>query len=513
MSKMSVPEKLAAVELGLKPRMQIVGQTPPDMDIMQRMQHYHIPSVSVAFIEEGVIHAKTYNLSPTDSVTTNTLFQAVSISKPVAAVVALKLVEMGILNLDQNVNDVLTRWKLPASDFTTTEPVTLRKLLSHTAGLNMHGFEGYSSETETLPTLPQILSGETPANSGAVRSKKTPGEECIYSGGGTTIVQLLIEDAVKKYKEQHLGFVGVVGNSFQELAKELVFDPLEMHQSTYQIIRPGDAHDGAIAKAHNPVGQVIPGGWHLYPESTAAGLWTTPSDLMRFVLGVQTNRVLSEETSRVMLTRQMNSDFGLGFALDPTGVQFSHSGVNEGFQNLMAGFSNAQQGVAIMVNSDNGLQLIEEMTPTLAAVFEFPEGHQFKPDVRQAITIDPSILKQKEGAFEVRLERGELVRFTFTENRGQLFVSAPFPTPMSPIIKKFELYPESGTRFFSLSGQFSIDVAQDGLSVTVFGQTARKVEEQRAVSQASLIASMGLCATQPRPEIKPAVDQDSQLTM
>jgi CubicO group peptidase (beta-lactamase class C family) len=118
-------------------------------------------------------------------VNADTLFQAASISKPVSALAILRLVESGKLQLDQDVNEVLKSWKIPSNGFTSDMKVTLRRMLSHTAGLTVHGFRGYA-EDETIPTLPQILDGEQPANSGAIRVDITPGSQSAIPAAATS---------------------------------------------------------------------------------------------------------------------------------------------------------------------------------------------------------------------------------------------------------------------------------------------------------------------------------------
>ena len=184
-----------------------------------------------------------------------TLFQAASISKPVAAMTALKKVEEGKLALDEEINKKLVSWKLPDNEFTTTKKVTLANLLSHTAGLTVHGFPGYETGA-TLPTVPQILDGTPPANTAAVRVDMTPATKFRYSGGGITIVQLLLMDVLKK--------------PFPQIARETVLKRLEMTSSTYQQPLPEPLRARA-ASGHRGDGSVVAGKFHTYPEMAAAG--------------------------------------------------------------------------------------------------------------------------------------------------------------------------------------------------------------------------------------------------
>lgn len=240
--------------------------------IAQRMQELGIPGLSIAVIDEGKVSwTRAYGLSDTvekTPVTTQTLFQAGSISKPVAALGALRLVAEGRLSLDEDVNSKLRTWRVPENEFTKDDKVTLRRLVSHTAGLTVHGFPGYAVGSK-IPTVVQVLDGTTPANTGPVRVDIRPGSKYRYSGGGYTVMQLLIAD--------------VSGKSFESYMQTQVLDVLGMKSSTYAQHMPA-ALAPRMASAHRSDGSRIPGKRHIYPEMAAAGLWTTPSDLAQYLL-------------------------------------------------------------------------------------------------------------------------------------------------------------------------------------------------------------------------------------
>src|SRR5260370_8313329 len=193
-------------------------------------------------------------------VTTKTLLQEGSISKPVAATGALHLVEHGTLSLDESVNEKLKTWKVPENELQKNEKVTLRRLMSHTAGLTVHGFPGYDAN-ETLPSLVQIFNGEKPANTAPIRVDIVPGTKERYSGGGVTIEQQLMMD--------------VTGKAFPVLMRELVLDPIGMADSSYEQ-PPPPARAAMTASGTRADGKVVHGRWHIYPEIAAAGLWTNP---------------------------------------------------------------------------------------------------------------------------------------------------------------------------------------------------------------------------------------------
>jgi CubicO group peptidase (beta-lactamase class C family) len=364
--KSALAEKIAQVENGLRPPAASEGQWAETFSLADRMKHHQVPGVSVAVINNFEIEwAKGYGEMEADSghsVTIETLFQAASISKPVAASAALHLVEQGLLDLDEDVNSKLHSWKIPENEFTRMKKVTLRHLLSHSGGLTVNGFPGYGYG-EKIPSLHQILDGEKPANSSPVRVDKEPGSGFRYSGGGYTILQVLLED--------------VTGKPFAQLIQEAALDPLGMSDSTYEQPLPTDRAPQA-ATAHSNEGQPIKGKWHTYPEMAAAGLWTTPSDLARFALEIMkarkgmSNRLLSASMTKHMLTRQAGR-FGLGFYLAGEGraFYFGHGGSNRGFRCLLVALPETGQGVAVMTNAENGLPLGKEIIRAVATTYNW----------------------------------------------------------------------------------------------------------------------------------------------
>jgi CubicO group peptidase (beta-lactamase class C family) len=328
-----------------------VGENEPRLrlDLTRLMQIYKVPGLSIALIDHfQIAWGKGYGVieaGSNTSVTTRTLFQAGSISKPVAATGALYLVEQGKLSLDEDVNRKLKSWKMPENEFTRTEKVTLRRLMSHSAGLTVHGFPGYDIN-DPMPTLVQVLNGEKPANTAPIRVDAVPGTLERYSGGGVTIEQQLMMD--------------VTGRPFPALMRDIVLDKIGMSDSSYEQPLPA-ARATMTASGTRADGTVIHGRWHIYPEMAAAGLWTTPTDLSKFAIEIalskngKSNRVLSTQMTREMLTPVLD-EAGLGFFLDKDNSgQFGHGGADEGFQAILTMKAESGKGVAIMANSDNGI--------------------------------------------------------------------------------------------------------------------------------------------------------------
>jgi len=338
-------------------------------DIGSWMELYEVPGASVAVIKDFALdYVEVHGVkseSTREPVTDRTLFQAASISKSVSAVGVMTLVQDGTVSLDTDVNEYLTSWQVPYNDFQKTEKVTLRRLLSHTAGTTVHGFRGYRY-TEAVPTLQQILNGEPPANSAPIVVDFVPGSEWRYSGGGYVIITQLVED--------------VTGSTFPNFIRERVLEPIGMEHSTYEQPLP-DSLLGYAASGYYANGVAVPGGHHIYPEIAAAALWTTATDIARFVIELQlslrgeSNKVLTKENVELLLT-EVKNDYALGFGLRRINGQqfFWHAGANDGFRGGMLGHRSLGYGVVVQTNSDNGNDLTEAIIRLIAKREGWP-GH------------------------------------------------------------------------------------------------------------------------------------------
>lgn len=437
----TLEQRIQRIENGLLPAVVINGQAPVPMKLSDRMRHYKVPGVSIAVINHGEIEwARGYGVKEAgtaDRVTNSTLFQAASISKPVTAMAALRLVQEGKLKLDEDVNQELKSWKVPENEFTKEKQVTLRELLSHSAGLTVHGFTGYAAG-EPVPTLVQILNGEKPANSEPIRVDIPPGSKWRYSGGGYVVTQQLILD--------------VTGKSFPDFMEQRVLRPLQMTDSTYQQPLP-QALRAQAAAGHRGDGKVIPGKWHTYPEMSAAGLWTTPSDLAKFAIAIQNGKsgksqtVLSQAMITQMLTKQID-DWGLGLNLQGTGrdARFSHGGANEGFRCSLIAYDDTGQGAAVMTNSDSGGSLAEEVLLAIAHEYGWSG---YKPKEITTVHVDPHVLADYAGTYKLPPDQ----TLTIAQEGDKLLLEADG--------QKFEMVPESETKFFVLGPDFALQFVKD----------------------------------------------------
>jgi CubicO group peptidase (beta-lactamase class C family) len=348
----------------------------------QLLKQFNVPGVSIAVIQDfKVALAVAYGVADVETgtpVTPTTMFQAASISKPVAAMMSLKAVQNGRFTLDQNINTILKSWRLPEGEFTKGGPVTPRTLMSHISGTgDGFGFPGYAPAA-ALPTLPQILDGTKPSNLRAVRLERAPYTGFEYSGGGVIIQQLALTDAV--------------GGPFAELARKWVFDPLGMSNSTYEQPLPA-ARQAQAARAHNQRGARMGDPWHVYPEQAAAGLWTTPTDLAKFLIEVQlatmgrSQRVLSEPIAREMVTPVGVGPYSVGFEVSKQGEgwYFGHGGSNWGFQANIVAHRVKGYGAVIMTNADSGAALIAQIRQIIQREYKWdaldqPIPRRYGPD-------------------------------------------------------------------------------------------------------------------------------------
>ncbi|HKW95381.1 MAG TPA: serine hydrolase domain-containing protein [Methylomirabilota bacterium] len=302
-----------------------IGFPGPDqaqLTFPQWMNLLRVPATSVAVIDDyKIAWTAQYGIADIEhsqQLSPHTLLQAGSISKSVNAFGIMRLVQQGRLTLDEDVNRRLKRWKVPENEFTQREKVTLRRILSHTAGLTVQGFPGYAVN-EPMPTLLQVLDGQKPANTKPVRVDLVPGTKLRYAGGGTIISQLLLSETT--------------GEPYERWMQENVIDPIGMSDSSYEN-PPPKAHAALTATGYRATGQPVGGRWHVYPEMAAAGLWTTPTDLAKF--GIELMRALkgkstlvSRETAEAMLTEQKDGA-ALGFFVDTKTGQFGHNGAARG---------------------------------------------------------------------------------------------------------------------------------------------------------------------------------------
>ena len=386
-----IQDEISAVENALLPPFVVKGDSSMKMNIYDRMEHYHVPGVSIAVVKDGkLLWAKGYGIANSetgDSVTTETIFQAGSISKPLAAMGALKLVQEGKMDLDEDINTYLQGWKVPENKFTETEKVTLERLLTHTAGMTVHGFPGYS-QTDTFPDIITVLEGR--GNTPPIFVDTIPGSIWRYSGGGYTVMEKAVED--------------VSGQALEMFLAENVLGPIGMTHSTYS--QPlSESYQANASAAYDGDGKLYEGLYHNYPEQAAAGLWTTPSDLAKYYLEIQAIRagkndgVLSKEIVDQMLTERKNH-WGLGPALGERDgkVVFAHGGKNAGFSNDMMGYADQGDAIIVMTSADRGTRLMAEI---MRGISDYYQMNLRKPTEVELADLTQEELENLAGSYQL----------------------------------------------------------------------------------------------------------------
>jgi CubicO group peptidase (beta-lactamase class C family) len=346
------------------------------LTISELMARFNVPGVSIAVIRDHQIHwAKGYGIADVATgapVNTETMFQAASMSKPVAAMAVLRAVQDGLFTLDDDINRILTSWKLDGGEFTRERPVTPRMLTSHTSGLgDGFGFPGYDP-SDSVPTVLQILNGDKRSNVGVLFMERPPMTLMEYSGGGVMLMQQALSDARKR--------------PFADIMRDDVLRPIGMTHSTYEQPLPPSL-DRNAARAHSRDGKAMGPKWHVYPEQAAAGLWTTPSDLARFLIEVersavgQSNRVLSRTLIQEMLSPVGVGDYAVGFSIAKIGQgwYFSHGGSNWGFRATMIAHKVKGYGLVIMTNADQGGAVANELSRRIQLAYEWDSFAQPAP--------------------------------------------------------------------------------------------------------------------------------------
>ncbi len=426
------------------------------------MKKYGINGVSIAVIHNYKIEwERGYGLADVSEkrpVAAFTLFQAASISKSLNSLGVLKLVQEKKLDLDSDINNYLISWKFPYDEKSNNKKITIANLLSHTGGLTIHGFPGYS-KGDILPSLPQILDGLKPANTEAVRSSDEPGKSVIYSGGGTTISQLIVMD--------------ITHQPYDVYMKKNVLGPLGMNASSFTQ-PPPPGKEKLLATGYKADGREVPGKYHVYPEQAAAGLWTNPSDLCKYIIETQlaykgeSSKVLTTGMTRLRLTPVLE-DAALGTFVNSrvsgSYKYFNHNGGNEGFSCTSIGCRDDGEGVVIMTNSDNP-SILEEIANSVATVYNWKD--YYLPEIKKVVHVNEPVLSGYTGIYDLN---GTKVTITLSD-------TTLYANPFANV--QWQLYFTSDSDFFvrESRGMAKFRTGKDK-KVTGFisdGQLAKKIQ-------------------------------------
>lgn len=475
----------AAVEKSLLPFFDVVDAGLA-MKLADRMTKWGVPAVGIAVVSDGKLDwAHTYGVlaferdtkdrSKETPANEETVFQAASISKPITAMAVLALVDQKKIDLDKPVNGYLRAWKLDDSVYTKDHPVTVRALLSHTATINApeqqlyttapESFGGYKPD-KPVPTTLQVLEGAPPALTVPVEAMKEPPcadaattppsggprgpKGCFsYSGGGYTILQLLVEE--------------VAGQPFGEAVKRLVFEPIGMTHSSFSDAPPTPN----AARAHRGDARTPPGGWVVVAEKAAGGLWTTPTDLALFLLDLSASyrgeegHVLTEATAKAMLTPVadarplVGASIALGMFVSDDGGElvFSHNGHNPGYHGTIVAIPDQKKALVLLMNREVGVEVLPEIGNAIGEVYDWPARSGMRAQKKTRVPVVKEALTKLEGKYTggglfdkplratVRVDGERLFAKIDERDDAELYPSGEgeFVEPFAPAIVRFKV--------------------------------------------------------------------------
>ncbi|MDD8027740.1 MAG: serine hydrolase [Acidobacteriota bacterium] len=384
-----------AVAKGLTRAVYLKGLQPEPLRLEDRMAFYKVPGVSLAAFDQGRLEwTRAYgrrDLRVEAPLTIETMFQAGGLTPLVTSVLALRLAGEGLIGLDEDVRPRLRSWKFPDEFEPGPGGVTLRSLLSQSAGLSDQVLAGYGPD-EPRPSLVQVLAGVKPAKNGPlwVPPRRSARLEAWPSEAGYVVVQVLLED--------------LTGRAFAALADEKIFRPLGLTRTGFDSDLADDIRPTA-AVGFLRDGKAVPGGSARIPEDAAKGLWTTPSAYAVLILDLlaaaegRPAKLLAPDAARLLLRAQVGN-FGFGFFVAGRGgsLHFRSAGTTRGFACAMVVYPAAGQGAVIMTNSDNGDVLIEEILAGFSGAYGWPD---FKPVEKPVLRLAPETYAEFSGRFEV----------------------------------------------------------------------------------------------------------------
>jgi CubicO group peptidase (beta-lactamase class C family) len=346
--------------------------------LQERMSLFGVPGAGITIFQENQL-ASTFNLGVEEAgkplkVTSDTLFHACSMSKMVTSIGILKLVQEGILDLQEEANTYLKSWRVPENQYTNAKKVTISSLLGHQSGfIDLEGSYDVCEQHSPFPTPKELLLGTTKYNSEAAEVKYKPGSEFHYSDTGFTILELIIED--------------VTGESFSTVMDKLVFAPLGLKSTFFWngLSKPDGSKGARLTAGHDKFGNVVNGTRAHYPNLSGAGLWTTSSEMALVAVevvkawGGDLTSLLTQQSAQQMLTGFGCAPYaGLGiFLSESSGEPYMLSkGWGIGYQCMLAAYPRLKCGIVVMTNSEPGKPqeeaLIGEVIRTVSKVYQWP---------------------------------------------------------------------------------------------------------------------------------------------
>lgn len=444
------------VEHNLLPRVAFVGETRP-VGVEARMTEHRTPAMSVAVIRDGKLDwSAAWGRLQADGARAgcDSLFQAGSLAKPATVLAALRMRQQGIVDFDEDVGSYLSSWHLPAGRQTRENPVTLRNLFTHTAGITPGGYDGYA-QGQPIPSDPQTVAGEAPGNSRKVEVLEAPGTSLIYSGGGYTVAEVALQDRLHE--------------PFERIMRAWLTVPVGMKQADFTQPLPAASH-GYTARGHQADGSVVAGGWHNHPEQAAAGLWATASDLAKLLIELRKgwqgkSEVFTRDSIRELLANPIDGH-AYGFRLIGEGdrVFLTHYGGTVGYRAGMTLNLETGDGAVYLTNSDNGSDLGLEFLAAVSGVYDWP---MFRPALVERTTQPAEVLKSLSGRY--KFAEGPTISVVYEQDALTLLFPNGDRYAMTPIIgapREF-IHPDTGVRA-------SFEGEGRNATIQLYGETGRR---------------------------------------
>lgn len=454
-------ERKAQLETEIREKVTFLGESENFSSIEDKMLAYNIPALSLAVINQGEIEwADVYqntNFSDEQKLSSSSIFQAASLSKPVTFLAALRMHSAGEIDLDKNIEDYLKDFELPQGKQTAENPVTFRNLFAHTSGITPGGYQGYAKDL-VVPSDIDILRGTEGVNSPAINVITLPNETLAYSGGAYTLAELALQD--------------IYNDEFSNIMEKWILEPAGMKHSEFTQPLPASKAN-QVAKGYVQSGDVLDGGWRNHPEQAAAGLWSNATDMAKFLIEIYNayqgkKSIFSQSDIKSILSQERDGQV-YGFILNRSGddVSITHYGGNAGYRTGMTIDLTSGNGLVYLINSDNGGALGNELFLSASQVYNW---HQFKQTSVSRKQVPPNELKQLSGEYKWNNQLNLSVKYDESNN----LISLIFPNGDA-----YKLTPVVGDELNFIHPNTGVEVTflmeDDFKSFTLYGQTAVKL--------------------------------------
>ena len=451
---------LSNIENNLIPFYSIEGET-LRKTIPQMMREDNIAGVSMAFIDKGrIAWTKCYgfaNIEDSIVVTPQTVFQIGSVSKPVATMAALKMVENGDLSLTEDVNLKLKGWKIPENNFTAKSKVTLEQLIGHTSGIENDVVKFYELGEE-LPTREQLLSGTAASGDKPITLVSVPGEKYKYSNPAYLVMEELMTD--------------VAGKDFNKIMTDLVFEPCKMNSSSFEQPIPRRLMK---LKAIGYDSDLNPLPYNVYPFKAGGGMWSTSIDLGKFLIallndhnGTSKTLISKEMADKVFSKESKKSGFTKWYWKND--VLFRHDGTIPGFSCFVMGSVDNDQAIVVLTNSSYSHSLLNFIWRTVAEEYKW---EYFRPEFYDKIIIEKESLAKFSGKYSTNQDS-----LAFSIDDDKLYVNS------KQTQGKHQLIPIGGNEFLlpsiPMKYKFTINKNGDMSYVDIWNETGDYSKAEKA---------------------------------